>query len=1098
MSEIVNESTIDQVLEWISTLYASQVKVERDKANEYLQEFKKHGCAFDLSMRIIELNKTMESSLFCGQTIRHVIQKNIESVNIPEAIVKLFELMTKSELSSKCRRSLQIALADIIVKCPLEKNVFEYIEMKYMEMKDSQQQIQFILSSIELLTFIAQELSDKYLHLGQHRREEIRKFLKESSTHLLTLITLCINDERYSSFDHLLIISDCLISWIDEDLLHMKHFIDNDEVFWEILIKLFDALKNVGKELMENNGRILVAISTVFINLWKTYERQLEYPAFIKCLYYRTEDLLVIFKQLNEKLIKEIQEKQIEVEKTELSSSGDKRSFTFQLDDDDELLHVVRCYIRIFSAMSTNLLSLVIDDDAKKKMNESLESYDVNILQRMHIYQLPEIKLESIFNLIRLSEESKQRNLFRETLDFWFELLQYHHNSHEFQKLAKKDFAKYAIEIFSNLAIYVSFTPDDVDSEDELLYLRKQIANLILDIKSILGNDVLIDQVYDRLNVSIQSENIIENWYDVEVLLYFITGPLEHMPTNRPHEKTQNFLIYIVDNILWNYKLMNKHLYLAIFNILHSLVPWMCCGGIGCSTIIFEKILQLFNPKEDNAINEDICEFIDDFFIEMTSVLSKSNRMKLLFDKSPNGSSNVEERIKYLMNCINLFRTIILQPHFQQILASTQLLSVREKEIFSMLNISINEEHQSFLSQKSLNNLLQASLAATEIHPSIECQKESYKSLVHYSCTLIDNLIDKKFENEKLYKQRVNLLEFHVIKCGNVFKFLYDQRQSAKHLSSMEHAKQLGFVVYQDIASSTVDTMIRLLENDYRSEIMIEECSRTIRYIIRYVSCTSVEHLERLCKVIATLFEKKPSSTYIYLTSILVDEYTHFNPNQMVSDIRREAIFLIDMLHCFIGKLNDILNNEKSVHKNADYIDDFFRLITRITKNCPLELTKYKEHLYTIIDIAIYSLGIKSKEAAEHSAAFLSHFFNLSIFNDGTNDVNVVIKSFVQEISEMKHKLIISKILEISCRRPPGGVLKKFGEVIESLQSVYGKNMIPLIQEAVDNMPRNNPQYKWIVVLDEGKLREISQFLEYAMEKQDFQTLLFKIGEYYS
>ncbi|GIX93597.1 transportin-3 [Caerostris extrusa] len=121
-----------------------------------------------------------------------------------------------------------------------------------------------------------------------------------------------------------------------------------------------------------------------------------------------------------------------------------------------------------------------------------------------------------------------------------------------------------------------------------------------------------------------------------------------------------------------------------------------------------------------------------------------------------------------------------------------------------------------------------------------------------------------------------------------------------------------------------VETIWPLLSetcNKYQADIrIIERCCRCVRFAIRCVGKQSVSLLQPLVTQMVQIYQVYQHSCFLYLGSVLVDEYGS-EPGCVQG--------LIDMLQAFCTPAFRLLESNDGLRNCPDTVDDLFRLCTR-------------------------------------------------------------------------------------------------------------------------------------------------------------------------
>lgn len=151
----------------------------------------------------------------------------------------------------------------------------------------------------------------------------------------------------------------------------------------------------------------------------------------------------------------------------------------------------------------------------------------------------------------------------------------------------------------------------------------------------------------------------------------------------------------------------------------------------------------------------------------------------------------------------------------------------------------------------------------------------------------------------------------------------------------------------------------------YQSDVRImERCCRSVRFMLRCVSQQVCELLESLVSQIVQIYNVYKHSCFLYVGSILVDEYAT-NANCIQG--------LLDMLQAFLEPTFQLLQEENGLKNHPDTVDDFFRLCGRFMQRAPVDFLKCSS-LVHILQCALLASTLDHKEA---NMSVMKFFYDL-------------------------------------------------------------------------------------------------------------------------
>ncbi|KAF5284574.1 hypothetical protein FQR65_LT02400 [Abscondita terminalis] len=175
-------------------------------------------------------------------------------------------------------------------------------------------------------------------------------------------------------------------------------------------------------------------------------------------------------------------------------------------------------------------------------------------------------------------------------------------------------------------------------------------------------------------------------------------------------------------------------------------------------------------------------------------------------------------------------------------------------------------------------------------------------------------------------------------------------------------------------------------QNDLR---VTERCCRSLRFMLRCVSQQVTQILQPLTSQIVRIYNSHQHSCFLYLGSILVDEYGS-DPHCIHG--------LLEMLQAFINPTFNILQQENGLRNHPDTVDDFFRLCARLLQRAPVEFLQCNS-LPSILQCSLLACSLDHKEA---NTSVMKFFYDL-ISTGHTSK---------QQIDYEKRKEIVQEILK--------------------------------------------------------------------------------------
>lgn len=135
----------------------------------------------------------------------------------------------------------------------------------------------------------------------------------------------------------------------------------------------------------------------------------------------------------------------------------------------------------------------------------------------------------------------------------------------------------------------------------------------------------------------------------------------------------------------------------------------------------------------------------------------------------------------------------------------------------------------------------------------------------------------------------------------------------------------------------------------YQSELRVmERCCRCIRFAIRCIGTQASVILVPLANQMIAQYRKYHHTCFLYLGSILVDEF---------GQDEHSANCLVEMLESYIEPTFQKLQAQNGFKENPDTVDDFFRLCTRFLQRAPVSFLQ-SPAVHSIVGCALTACSL--------------------------------------------------------------------------------------------------------------------------------------------
>ncbi|CAF3064766.1 unnamed protein product [Rotaria sp. Silwood2] len=500
------------------------------------------------------------------------------------------------------------------------------------------------------------------------------------------------------------------------------------------------------------------------------------------------------------------------------------------------------------------------------------------------------------------------------------------------------------------------------------------------------------------------------------------------------------------------------------------------------------------SSKSNGTSNSDLAEFryrvqclIEDT-IHITGALNCFQRM---FDKLQSSSSlswEESEAPLYIMSCVasylppdedkiipNVIQAIVSTPIQSGLVHSA--LKYTGVKLISQLENWIAMNNQQIL--KSVIQYLLSLLVDKELcHTSADailtisqsCRKQLLNDLEQIiQATLWLDLIDNG-TSSKLISRLTSMNDIH-----RYLKLLFDQQiQSLTQILSTQSDTNYTSIIKRldcltaifrslDFKATHEEThpcitivqqlmpLLNLIIVRYRSSAKLSECwSRTIRFIIRSMRSHAKIFFQPIVELVISSYDDVPHSCFLYLISIIIDEYGHDQ------DLKSSIIVMSEHL---TTKTFSILNKPDGFKQNPDLVDDFYRLSSRLLQRCPLEYLKCSV-IQPIIEQIIPNCHLEHRDANSSMMAFLQTLVKL------TSNKNKEIKN-KSELSEIRSlsmslcetyipNILTALIRAIVISRVPSSIRLSISEFVCEIKTYMSDKFLQWLQKSLTEIPRTS------------------------------------------
>ncbi|XP_050524422.1 transportin-3 [Daktulosphaira vitifoliae] len=273
--------------------------------------------------------------------------------------------------------------------------------------------------------------------------------------------------------------------------------------------------------------------------------------------------------------------------------------------------------------------------------------------------------------------------------------------------------------------------------------------------------------------------------------------------------------------------------------------------------------------------------------------------------------------------------------------------------------------------------------------------------------------------------------------------------------------------------------------NRYKTDFRItEHFCRCLRFMIRLVSRSTIALLAPIAEQMAFLYKEYHHSCYLYIGSILVDEYGSKFDNPLV--MTQCHSILLEMIDAFIEPAFRLFSEKDGLRNYPDTVDDFFRLACRFIQKLPMPFLQ-SPVLESVIRCSIMAVSLDHKEA---NASVMKFLLDLLICGKSKKDSSNYEerKQYVTTIVNSIGEQLVENLIQASVFSLQTYMLPDVIDVIVELIAYDKDHTLQWLNRAVEKLPKQNSA-GLVTATNEQCLQFLNSFHNYENEGELCRTL---------
>ncbi|KAL4659483.1 transportin-3 isoform X2 [Arapaima gigas] len=236
---------------------------------------------------------------------------------------------------------------------------------------------------------------------------------------------------------------------------------------------------------------------------------------------------------------------------------------------------------------------------------------------------------------------------------------------------------------------------------------------------------------------------------------------------------------------------------------------------------------------------------------------------------------------------------------------------------------------------------------------------------------------------------------------------------------------------------------------------VVERCCRCLRFAVRCVGKGAASLLQPLVTQMLSVYQVYPHSCFLYLGSILVDEYG------MEEGCKQG---LLDMLQALCMPTFQLLEQPNGLRNHPDTVDDLFRLATRFIQRSPVTLLSSQVVVH-LIQCAIAATTLDHRDANCSVMKFIRDLIHTGITSNvsgssasllsATHEDNFEVrKRLVAQAMDQHGQQLVTQLIHTCCFCLPSYTLPDVAEVIWEAMLFNRPMFCRWLENALKELPK--------------------------------------------
>ncbi|MCL4123759.1 UNVERIFIED_CONTAM: hypothetical protein GTU68_064559 [Idotea baltica] len=274
--------------------------------------------------------------------------------------------------------------------------------------------------------------------------------------------------------------------------------------------------------------------------------------------------------------------------------------------------------------------------------------------------------------------------------------------------------------------------------------------------------------------------------------------------------------------------------------------------------------------------------------------------------------------------------------------------------------------------------------------------------------------------------------------------------------------------------------------HQYSSDIRImEHCCRCLRFAVRCVHQQSAPLLPALVEMIVLQYAKTGFSCFVYLGSILVDEYA--SEEGCVPG-------LLSMLQAFMQPTFALLTQPNGFKDHPDTVDDWFRLCTRFLQRSPVHFLQCQV-IANILECGLQACMLDHKDANAAVLKFFQDVLETGIKHEESPTFETR-RRLVSNMLDLHGQTLVSNLVTAAVFILPSYMLQDVAETFYQLMAFDRPRFCLWLEAKLKEIPRTNSG--GIEAISTAQILEVHKTITKATKTKEITRALVDFTRYYT